>query len=243
MSCSARTCPNLPVIRVGIEDRLRRGTGGEKNVNDSQREQLKCHIVHCFSLAKASTLCTIKCHLGQLTSVLIFCHYFKMGSDSFRIITIPAALKPRTGLIWFWLVVLFLIPLFPLTDFVGHPHWDAIRWIPFQDFSLTVNMLVDIIGNIGWFMIFGYLLHYWMDEHSSAFRSIATVVLIAAGVSLSLEFFQVFCHNRIPSMTDIVCDTIGGCLGAYFSEEHRSTDSPEPARYLVIEEDGSKTLL
>ena len=180
MSCSARTCPNLPVIRVGIEDRLRPGTGGEKNVNDSQREQLKCHIVHCFSLAKASTLCTIKCHLGQLTSVLIFCHYFKMGSDSFRIITIPAALKPRTGLIWFWLVVLFLIPLFPLTDFVWHPHWEALHWIPFQDFSLTLNMLMDIIGNIGWFMIFGYLLHYWMDEKSSSFRSIATVVLIAA---------------------------------------------------------------
>ena len=44
-------------------------------------------------------------------------------------------------------------------------------------------------------------------------------------------------------MTDVLCDTIGGCLGAYFSEQHRSTDSPEPVRYLVIEEDGSKTLL
>jgi glycopeptide antibiotics resistance protein len=179
----------------------------------------------------------------QLTLALIICDYFNMRSDTFRIITIPAALKPRTGLLWFWLAVLFLIPLFPLTDFVWHPHWDAIHWIPFQDFSFTMNMLMDIIGNIGWFMIFGYLLHYWMDEESSSFRSIATVALIAAGVSLSLEFFQIFCHNRVPSMTDVVCDTIGGCLGAYFSEQHRSTDSPEPVRYLVIEEDGSKTLL
>lgn len=66
-------------MRVGIEDRRRRGTGGEKNVNDSQREQPKCHIIHCFSLAKASTVYKINYHLGQLTSVLIFCHYFKYG--------------------------------------------------------------------------------------------------------------------------------------------------------------------
>lgn len=166
-----------------------------------------------------------------------------MGSDSFRIITIPPALKRRTGLLWFWLAVLFLIPLLPLTNFVGHPHWDAIRWIPFQDFSLTMNSLMDIIGNIGWFMIFGYLLHYWMDENSSSFRSIMSVVLIATGISLALEFFQVFCHNRVPSMTDVICDTVGACLGAYFSDQYRSTVSPESTRYMVIEGDGSKTLL
>ena len=104
-------------------------------------------------------------------------------------------------------------------------------------------MLKDIIGNIGWFMIFGYLLHYWRDEDSSSLRSITTVVLIAAGVSLSIEFFQVFCHNRTPSMTDVICNTIGGYLGAYFSAQYRSTVSSEPVCHLVIEDDGSKTLL
>ena len=166
-----------------------------------------------------------------------------MGSDIFRIIVIPSVLKPRTGLLWFWLVILFLIPLFPLTNFVGHPHWEAIRWIPFQDFSLTLNILMDIIANIGWFMIFGYLFHYWMDDDFSSLRSVTTIVLIAAIVSLSLEFFQVFCHNRIASMTDVVCDTVGGGLGAYFSEQYRSTVPSEPVRYMVIEDDGSKTLL
>ena len=166
-----------------------------------------------------------------------------MHSESFRIVTIPAALKPRRGLLWCWLVVLSLIPLFPLTNFVGHPRWEAIRWIPFQDFSLTRNFLIDIIGNIGWFMVFGYLLHYLVDEDSSSFRSIAKVVLITAGISLLIEFFQVFCHNRTPSMTDVVCDTVGAGLGAYFSEQYRSTVFSEPVHYMVIEEDGSKTLL
>ena len=151
-----------------------------------------------------------------------------MHSDSFRIVTIPAALKPRTGLLWFSLIVLAVIPLFPLTNFVGHPRWEAIHWIPFQDSSFTKNFLKDIIANIGWFMIFGYLLRYLVGENSSSFRSIATVVLITAGVSLSIEFFQVFCHHRVPSMTDVICDTVGAGLGAYFSGQYRSTVFTEP---------------
>jgi glycopeptide antibiotics resistance protein len=164
-----------------------------------------------------------------------------MAYDSFRMAVIPAALKPRSRLLLFWLAVLFLTPLFPLNNFVGYPHWEAIHWIPFQDFKLIPNILIDIIGNIGWFMISGYLLHYWMGGGSSSFRSIATVVLIAAGISLSLEFFQVFCDNRTPSMTDVSCNIIGACLGAYFSEQYRSTPSLEPVRCMAIKDDGSSS--
>lgn len=146
-------------------------------------------------------------------------------------------------MLWFWLAVLVLVPLFPLTDFVGHPHWEMISWIPFQHVSLAPSMLLDIIGNIGWFMIFGYLLHYLMNKSSFTFQSLATVVLIAAGVSLALEFFQIFCHNRFPSMTDVVCNILGAGLGAYCSVPHRSTVFAKPVRSMVIEEDGSKTLL
>jgi glycopeptide antibiotics resistance protein len=151
-----------------------------------------------------------------------------VGHHSCRVATIPAALKPRSRLLLSCLAVLFLTPFFPLNNFVGHPHWEAIHWIPFQDFVPDKNILMDIIGNIGWFMITGYLLHYWMGEDSSSFRSIATVVIITAGVSLSIEFFQVFCHNRTPSMTDVSCNIIGACLGAFFSKQYHSTPSLEP---------------
>ena len=166
-----------------------------------------------------------------------------MDSKPYRIVALPSALKPRTGLLLFWLAGLFLVPLFPLSNFVGHPHWDAIRWIPFQDFSLTLNTLVDVIGNIVWFLVFGYLLQYWREKDSSLLRTITTTVLIASGVSLTLEFFQVFCHNRTPSMTDVVCNAIGASLGAYLAKRHRASIASEPVRYMVIEEDGSRTLL
>jgi glycopeptide antibiotics resistance protein len=139
--------------------------------------------------------------------------------------------------------MLFITPLLPLSNFVGHPHWDAVRWIPFQDFSLTANFLVDVLGNTAWFMIFGYLLHYWTNRESSSVRAIATVTLIGAAVSLSLESFQIFCHNRIPSLTDVACNIIGASLGAYIADRHQSMLASKPVRYLVIEDDGSKTLL
>lgn len=152
------------------------------------------------------------------------------------------ALKRRRGLLWLLLVVLALIPLFPLTNFVGHPRWGEIRWIPFQDFSLTKNFLIDIIGNIGWFIVFGYFLHYLLAEDSSSMRPIAKVVLITVCISLSIEFFQIFCRHRTPSMTDVLCNTVGAGLGAYFFELSRSRVFSEPVHIAEVKEDGSKTL-
>jgi VanZ family protein len=166
-----------------------------------------------------------------------------MSTESFRILTLPFALKPKTGLLWLWLAVLVLTPLFPLDNFVGHSHWDSVRWVPFQDFSLTPNILVDIAGNTVWFMVLGYLSYYWTKEPASPFKSVAMVMLLAGGVSLSTEFYQVFCHNRIPSMTDVACNLIGAALGGYFGWKHRIQLAAEPVRYLVIEEDGSQTIL
>ncbi len=165
-----------------------------------------------------------------------------MLSESSRLVAGSIALKRRRGLLWILLIVLALIPLFPLTNFVGHPRWGAIRWIPFQDFSLTKNFLIDIIGNIGWFIVFGYLLHYLLAEDSSSIRSIAKVVLITAGISLSIEFFQVFCRHRTPSMTDVLCNTVGAGLGAYFSKLSCSRVFSEPVPITEVKEDGSKTL-
>lgn len=166
-----------------------------------------------------------------------------MSSDAFRIIAFPAGLKPRSGLLWFWLTVLFLTPMLPLSNFVGHPHWDLVRWVPFQDFSFSLEMVIDVLGNTAWFMPFGYLLHYWTKDTSSPLQSIATVAVVACGVSLLLEFFQIFCHNRVPSMTDVACNVLGAGIGGYFAERHRSLLAVAPVRYLVIDADGSKTLL
>jgi len=34
---------------------------------------------------------------------------------------------------------------------------------------------------------------------------------------MSIELFQVYCHNRHPSLTDLVSNTTGGLIGAFLS--------------------------
>jgi len=136
--------------------------------------------------------------------------------------TLCTELKPKSGMLWFLLAALSIAPLLPLSNFVGHPHWDHIRWIPFQDFALSRNMLKDIVGNTLWFMMFGYLLHYQLNEDSRTLRTIATIIAIAGGISLSTEFFQVFCHNRTASITDVICNVLGAGLGGYLAEKQRA---------------------
>ncbi len=170
-----------------------------------------------------------------------------MSSDTFRIIALPEGLKPRRGLVWFWLVLFSVAPMLPLTDFVGHPHWDAVRWVPFQDFSFSGGILQDVIGNTVWFIIVGYLLHCLVYDrtrhHLGSLEGILSIILIAAGLSLSLETFQIFCHNRVPSITDVTCNVIGAGIGAYLASRQCLMQACEPVRYLVVEDNGKRTLL
>lgn len=137
-----------------------------------------------------------------------------------------STLKTRT--IWILLVILAIAPLFPLSNFVGHPHWGQIRWIPFHDFSLSWNKLVDVVGNTLWFVVFGYLLYYQLNRNARSRLSLAMTIAIAGGVSLSAELFQVFCHHRISSITDVICNVLGAGLGGYAAEKHPATSSIEP---------------
>ncbi|NGZ97529.1 MAG: hypothetical protein CV089_15660 [Nitrospira sp. WS110] len=134
----------------------------------------------------------------------------------------PQKIAPYTGqkqakssLLWFVILVLALAPMFPVGNFVGHSHWEQVRWIPFQSFSWSKNMLKDIITNTLWFMMFGYLLYYQLNGVLRARWTIAAIIAIAGGVSVSNELFQVFCHSRIPSMTDVACNVAGAGLGGY----------------------------
>ena len=151
-------------------------------------------------------------------------------------------MKPKSRVLWFLLAVLSIAPLLPLSNFVGHPHWDHIRWIPFQDFALSRNMLKDIVGNTLWFMMLGYLLHYRLNKDSHALRTIATITAIAGGISLSIEFFQVFCHNRIASITDVICNVLGAGLGGYLAEKQRADSYRTMTSDVAMEGEGSKTI-
>lgn len=165
-----------------------------------------------------------------------------MGFKTLRTMTLSSGLQSKRGVLWLLLVALSIAPLFPVSNYVGHPHWDLIRWIPFQDFSFSRNMLKDVIGNILWFTMFGFLLRYQLNEGWPSLRALTTIVAVAGGISLSVEFFQIFCHNRIPSTTDVLCNMFGASLGGYVAEKQRTAAATAPARYAMIKHDGSRRL-
>ncbi len=95
-------------------------------------------------------------------------------------------------------------------------------------------MLKDVIGNTFWFMMFGYLLHHQLSEGERFSRCIAIIIVIAASVSVAAEFFQVFCHNRTPAMTDVTCNVLGAGLGGYAAQKQGAAPpkAPWPATWL-----------
>jgi glycopeptide antibiotics resistance protein len=148
----------------------------------------------------------------------------------------------KSSVLWFLLAALSIAPLLPLSNFVGHPHWDHIRWIPFQDFALSRNMLKDIVGNTLWFMMFGYLLRCQLNEDARTLQTIATIIAITGGISLSTEFFQVFCHNRTASITDVICNVLGAGLGGYLAQRQRANSYGTITSDVGMEGNGSKTI-
>jgi len=113
-----------------------------------------------------------------------------------------------------WTIVILGVTLPPFKYFVGHAHWDMVRWIPFYDHPLVP---FDMIANIILFVPFGYLLKRALSGRSGRQAWILTF-LLAGGISTAIEIYQIFCHNRVPSTTDIVTNLLGAIIGVLLSE-------------------------
>ncbi len=74
---------------------------------------------------------------------------------------------------------------------------------------------IDIVLNVVLFAPFGFLLMLAGSAARSAGKVTSTLVLVAA-LSVSAEYFQVYCHNRIPSATDLCTNVLGASLGILF---------------------------
>ena len=97
----------------------------------------------------------------------------------------------------------------PWSNFKGHAHWSKVRWIPFYDHPLT---FFDVTANVLLFIPFGL---FFVRARAKRGRSAwLQTVLLALLLSTSVEFFQIYCHNRFPSATDICTNVIGAAIGA-----------------------------
>jgi glycopeptide antibiotics resistance protein len=118
-----------------------------------------------------------------------------------------------------WLIGIVIIlgfTIMPWTNYVGHSHWDLVRWLPFYDHPLVLS---DVLGNVVLFVPFGLFLGRALPR-SSPRRVWLLTLLTAVALSTSVEFFQVYCHNRHPSTTDIGTNLLGAVFGVMLSKLH-----------------------
>jgi glycopeptide antibiotics resistance protein len=101
----------------------------------------------------------------------------------------------------------------PWKNYVGHSHWDLVTWIPFNDHPFALE---DVVANLALFVPFGFFLG--RAAPGPLRKKIWGVTIFGSAVfSASVEFFQVYCHNRNPSMTDVCNNVLGGMLGLWLS--------------------------
>lgn len=134
--------------------------------------------------------------------------------------------KIERTLLPLWALLIVLAGTFPFTNFVGHSHWESIQWLPTAHNFRSRRFLFDVLANVALFLPLGYLLDRSRST-TTARRSLFLAAGAAGLLSLSMEWFQVYCHNRHPSPTDVVSNVTGSLIGAYLSiYRHKMAASP-----------------
>lgn len=111
-----------------------------------------------------------------------------------------------------WIAVILAAGILPLHNFVGHSHWEYIQWtIPATHWH-SRRFYFDVIANMALFFPLGLLLTRQVRTGTTH----TMLLIIGTGLLLSvgIESFQIFCHNRHPSPYDVFSNVTGTALGA-----------------------------
>ena len=87
---------------------------------------------------------------------------------------------------------------------------------PWDESLLDSSHIEDVAINVLGFVPFGFvfLLYSAKAWPGSIFRNVALSVLAAGMLSTCIELSQVFLPTRYSSLTDLICNTAGGLIGA-----------------------------
>jgi len=115
-----------------------------------------------------------------------------------------------------WTVVILMVGILPLKNFVGHSHWEYIKWLPtvedLRSPAYLLDIASDLVGNTLLFFPLGYFLSRLLNSSHPA-RQLLLAGAIGGILSLSIEFYQVYCHSRFPSVFDVITNVTGVLLG------------------------------
>ena len=114
-----------------------------------------------------------------------------------------------------WLASVLIVISLPWSKFDATPHWRNVQWIPFSHLSFHPTVLVETAANILAFIPVGYLTVRSLSP--SARRPFLPASLLAFCSSVGIEIYQLFCHDRVPSITDVLMNITGTGVGVWLA--------------------------
>jgi glycopeptide antibiotics resistance protein len=133
-------------------------------------------------------------------------------------------MSPRTrtrdvSFLILWVLFTLMVGILPLKNFVGHAHWEYIKWVPtvadLRSPKYLLDIFSDLVGNTLLFVPLGYFLRRVLTS-SNPLRQLLIAAGIGIALSLSIELYQVYCHSRFPSIFDVITNVAGTVLGVHF---------------------------
>jgi VanZ family protein len=76
----------------------------------------------------------------------------------------------------------------------------------------------DLLANVAVYLPLGFFLTLALRGLPGRFTALVIAVFLAGGVSFGLETLQTWLPSRVPSNLDLVCNTLGGLLGAAWAQ-------------------------
>lgn len=111
------------------------------------------------------------------------------------------------------LALVMLATTWPLSRFQPHAHWASVEWIPFSKFVRPFDFVANILLFVPFGVAFGW--------GGTTARRIRRAVAWGLVLSLAVEYGQIYTHNRVASLTDVLTNTLGAWLGAYWAVQQQ----------------------
>lgn len=123
----------------------------------------------------------------------------------------------------FWLISVLLVISLPWSRYDGIPHWKNLQLVPFENFNFHPSVLIEAALNVVAFIPVGYLAIRSLS--SSDQRRVLLAMALGGGSSVGIEFYQLFCQDRVPSVTDVFMNVAGTGIGVWlaFAIDHICT--------------------
>ncbi len=141
----------------------------------------------------------------------------------------PGPVDPKVYkrfLLFFFLLIIYLTLIPFQFDFSAESlskGWQETEKIPLLRANGKKASGADIITNIIFFIPFGFfLMSYLLARKPNMRHGVLKTVLIAAGLSFSVELLQFMQYTRVTSINDLLSNIFGAFIGAYIVRRYFS---------------------